>query len=83
MSREELAKVAESVVRNAEHNLRWLRKHPDRVDSRVYNELIEYLEGLVRKRKKAAISDRMKSLITLYLMRKFWTRRAANDFRQS
>lgn len=48
MSRERLAEEALRAARNAEHNLRWMDKHPDRYDPAKKLEMQAYLHSMKR-----------------------------------
>ncbi|RJX40908.1 hypothetical protein D3P09_02495 [Paenibacillus pinisoli] len=48
MLREQLADEARRAGRNAEHNLKWMEKHPDRFDPSKKLEMQAYLHSMIR-----------------------------------
>ncbi|REK54747.1 MAG: hypothetical protein C6W55_10480 [Thermobacillus sp.] len=48
MDRQALAREAEAAARRARHNLRWIRKHPDRIDQAKLADMEAYLERMIR-----------------------------------
>lgn len=62
MSREQLAADARRVGSNAVHNLKWMRKHPDRYDMRKREEMEAHLRMMARmarsEKKNARLAGR-------------------------
>jgi len=48
MQREALIADASQVIRNARHNLRWIRKNPEKVDPSKRDAVEEYLQHMVK-----------------------------------
>ena len=48
MDRHALAREAEAAARRARHNLRWIRKHPDRIDPAKRADMEAYLRKMIR-----------------------------------
>lgn len=48
MTREQLVAEAVAVGQAAEHNLRWMKKHPERYDAELKEDMEAYLNMLIR-----------------------------------
>ncbi|MHA6484509.1 hypothetical protein ACX1C1_21665 [Paenibacillus sp. strain BS8-2] len=48
MSREKLVEEASQAARNADHNLKWMDKHPERFDPSKKLEMQAYLHSMKR-----------------------------------
>ncbi len=48
MSREQLAAEALAAGQAARHNLRWMEKHPERIDQSKRVEMEQYLNSMIR-----------------------------------
>jgi len=48
LDRQALVREAEEAARRARHNLRWIRKHPDRIDPEKRADMEAYLRKLIR-----------------------------------
>lgn len=59
MSREQLAAEALEAGRAAEHNLRWMQKHPDRFDQRKKHDMETYLHMMLQFSKEEMKNARL------------------------
>ncbi|MFD2614471.1 hypothetical protein [Paenibacillus gansuensis] len=48
MCRDKLAKEALKAAKHAKHNLKWLKKYPERYDQNKRNQLEDYLNMLIK-----------------------------------
>lgn len=77
MTPQELVAEARAAGKNARHNLRWMEKHPDRIDQSKSAEMEAYLRRMIRFSKEemksakvaaqaqGGLRSRLKNLITL------------------
>ncbi len=77
MSREQLAAEALAAGQAARHNLKWMDKHPDRIDQSKRKEMKEYLNSMIRfskmeikntrSAKRASLRNRLKFLVVFII----------------
>jgi hypothetical protein len=71
MKRVDLAKEAAAAAKRAKHNLRWIEKHPDRIDQSKKEDMVAYLKMMVRFSKEEKKNDRRPGRSIIRLMHKF------------
>ncbi|ALS27159.1 hypothetical protein IJ21_17580 [Paenibacillus sp. 32O-W] len=77
MNRETLVREAEMAARNAKHNLRWIRRNPEKIDPTKRADMEAYLRAMIRfareEKKNARRAGRtslrthLKELITIII----------------
>lgn len=64
-----LAREAEAAARRARHNLRWIRRNPDKVDQAKRADMEAYLKRLIRfareEKRNARLAGRTSRLVRL------------------
>jgi len=80
MNRVELIEGARTAAKHAKHNLRWIEKHPDRIDPSKREDMVAYLNRMIRfaeaEKKNARLAGltrlrcRLSNLVVLIISQK-------------